>query len=292
MTNGGRSSRIGTAERAAAQQALDAHVNAGRLGVNEYAERAALAANASTAGELADLFTDLPAPHPKLPGIRSGGVVSTHRTAVVLGTVGVLVLGGVAVALANGGATSPAPSAGPSPSAAAAPTAAATSAPPVEVSTTPTEEAAPTSAVVLGPKYLSELQPVDRGRSGQVDTDSATANGAFFGHSVIFYNHCYNSEGGDIWAEYNLSRAYTTFTTTVGISDDDPAAARGTFRILVDGAEVRKGDVASGTSTPIELNVTNALHIRLEVNNKSAAAQSCGQNTPEIHTVWGDARVS
>ena len=65
---GGPPSRIGTAERNAAMNALNAHLEAGRLQVEEYADRSAVAANATTAADLAALFTDLPAPHPDLPG--------------------------------------------------------------------------------------------------------------------------------------------------------------------------------------------------------------------------------
>jgi hypothetical protein len=68
MTNG-RPIRIGTAERDAAMKALDAHLEAGRLDVDEYGERSARASVATTAPELAALFDDLPAPHPPLPGI-------------------------------------------------------------------------------------------------------------------------------------------------------------------------------------------------------------------------------
>jgi hypothetical protein len=60
--------RIGTAERESAAKALNAHLEAGRLGVEEYADRSAVAANAVTASDLTALFTDLPAPHPELPG--------------------------------------------------------------------------------------------------------------------------------------------------------------------------------------------------------------------------------
>jgi hypothetical protein len=59
--------RIGNAERTAALKALDEHLAAGRLDVDEYADRSAVAANAVVAGDLADLFTDLPEPHPQLP---------------------------------------------------------------------------------------------------------------------------------------------------------------------------------------------------------------------------------
>ena len=59
--------RIGTAERNAALRALDEHLAAGRLQIEEYGERSALAANAVTAADLAALFADLPAPHPDVP---------------------------------------------------------------------------------------------------------------------------------------------------------------------------------------------------------------------------------
>jgi Domain of unknown function (DUF1707) len=69
MTNERPPIRIGTAERDAAMKALDAHLEAGRLDVDEYGERSARASVATTAPELAALFDDLPAPHPPLPGI-------------------------------------------------------------------------------------------------------------------------------------------------------------------------------------------------------------------------------
>jgi Domain of unknown function (DUF1707) len=61
--------RIGHAERTAAQQALDEHLAAGRLGIEEYADRSATAADAVVAADLAALFSDLPQPHPELPGV-------------------------------------------------------------------------------------------------------------------------------------------------------------------------------------------------------------------------------
>jgi Domain of unknown function (DUF1707) len=65
---GGGQLRIGTAERTAAMKALDVHLDAGRLGVEEYGDRSAIAAGATHASELQALFTDLPEPHPPLPG--------------------------------------------------------------------------------------------------------------------------------------------------------------------------------------------------------------------------------
>ncbi|MGI5125624.1 DUF1707 SHOCT-like domain-containing protein [Pseudonocardia sp. CA-107938] len=91
--------RIGNAERNAAMKALDEHLNAGRLGVEEYADRTAAAAGATVASELQALFTDLPAPHPDLggtvdlvkpaaaPATRDAGTVA-HRSPNLLETWG------------------------------------------------------------------------------------------------------------------------------------------------------------------------------------------------------------
>ena len=68
MSEGTPPLRIGTAERTSAMKALDAHLEAGRLGVEEYGERSAKAAGATLASELTGLFADLPAPHPEIPG--------------------------------------------------------------------------------------------------------------------------------------------------------------------------------------------------------------------------------
>jgi uncharacterized protein DUF1707 len=74
---GERRLRIGNAERNAAMKALDAHLEAGRLGVEEYGDRSAVAAGATTASELEALFTDLPEPHPALPNTAPAPAAAT-----------------------------------------------------------------------------------------------------------------------------------------------------------------------------------------------------------------------
>ena len=100
------STRIGNAEREEAQRALHEHLNAGRLQVNEYAERTAAAAGATTAAELAVLFTDLPAPRPKLPGSPAGGML---RNPVVLGGLALLALACLGLVVAFAGGSDPVP---------------------------------------------------------------------------------------------------------------------------------------------------------------------------------------
>jgi hypothetical protein len=81
-TGGSRRLRVGNVERNAAMKALDAHLEAGRLGVEEYGERSAKAAGATTVDELEDLFTDLPEPHPALPGSAPAPVAAAAVPAV------------------------------------------------------------------------------------------------------------------------------------------------------------------------------------------------------------------
>ena len=84
--------RIGEAERAEAQRALQSHLDAGRLQIAEFVERFAGAADAVTAAEIAALFADLPAPHPKLPGTPLG---RTRRNLVIVGAIASLALVGM-----------------------------------------------------------------------------------------------------------------------------------------------------------------------------------------------------
>lgn len=61
--------RVGDADRGAALDALGEHLAAGRLDVDEFGDRSALAAVAVHRADLEALFTDLPAPHPTLPDV-------------------------------------------------------------------------------------------------------------------------------------------------------------------------------------------------------------------------------
>ncbi|HEV7824345.1 MAG TPA: DUF1707 domain-containing protein [Mycobacteriales bacterium] len=60
--------RIGDREREAALAALGEHLTAGRITLDEYGDRSAIAATAATRGALTTLFEDLPEPHPDLGG--------------------------------------------------------------------------------------------------------------------------------------------------------------------------------------------------------------------------------
>ena len=136
MAKSDSSIRIGTTERSAAQSALQEHLNAGRLEVAEYADRSARAANATTAAELAALFSDLPAPRPNLPGVRAS---APRRRAVVAGVVAVVLVGLVALIVGLNGSSPPTTVAQPLPNL-APPTEAIAPSPPVTPMPLPTTD--------------------------------------------------------------------------------------------------------------------------------------------------------
>lgn len=61
--------RIGTPERLAAQDALEAHLIAQRIDSAEYEQRVQSCQQARSQAELLRIFADLPAPHPELPAV-------------------------------------------------------------------------------------------------------------------------------------------------------------------------------------------------------------------------------
>jgi hypothetical protein len=65
--------RVSNNERDSAVRALGEHLSTGRLELAEYEDRCSRAAAARTRGELEELFTDLPLPHPDLTSATSPG---------------------------------------------------------------------------------------------------------------------------------------------------------------------------------------------------------------------------
>ncbi|RJQ83766.1 DUF1707 SHOCT-like domain-containing protein [Amycolatopsis panacis] len=61
--------RVSDQERESALTALGEHMSAGRIDIEEYGERSARITAAKTRGELAEMFADLPAPHPAYGGV-------------------------------------------------------------------------------------------------------------------------------------------------------------------------------------------------------------------------------
>lgn len=66
-----QASRITVAERERALEQLSHHLGTGRLSLTEFDERSAIAAAATTKGQLAELFVDLPGTTPAAPQVHT-----------------------------------------------------------------------------------------------------------------------------------------------------------------------------------------------------------------------------
>lgn len=88
--------RIGQPERDSAQEALDTHLADKRIDSTEYKQRRAACKMARTQAELLQVFADLPAPHPKLPGLPKQPSKSNEDdepSAIVMAIIVTLLLG-------------------------------------------------------------------------------------------------------------------------------------------------------------------------------------------------------
>ena len=89
------------------------------------------------------------------------------------------------------------------------------------------------------------------------------------------------ADGGDFWIDYNLGRGYSTFSTTVGLSDDSPSDMVATYKVYVDGTNVASRSLTFGMARRLDLSVKNALRLRLFVND---SAPQCSNHD---RVVWG-----
>ncbi|WP_410639423.1 DUF1707 domain-containing protein [Amycolatopsis sp. lyj-346] len=73
--------RISDQNRESALSALAEHMTAGRIDIDEYGERSARITAAKTRGELAEIFADLPAPHPQYEDVPQAVAASPEPSA-------------------------------------------------------------------------------------------------------------------------------------------------------------------------------------------------------------------
>lgn len=106
-------------------------------------------------------------------------------------------------------------------------------------------------------RYLYDLDAVDY--DDIYGEDPLTINGRTFKKSLVseYYS-------GTFFREYNLSRKCTSLRLTGGIADDSESGAAGQLEILTDGNSRYDQTFALGESSPIEIDVSNALRVRFE----------------------------
>lgn len=133
-----------------------------------------------------------------------------------------------------------------------------------------------TSIAVFGWHYLYDLNEV----SGSWSASSFGVNGTTYAKSVGLWEYL----GDTDVAELDVSRSCIRFAATVGVqqdaSDTDTAY---TGRLLADSATVwTAGNIRYNTATPVDVNITGALRLRLEGTVTAGGGD---------YLVFGDARV-
>ncbi|WP_026118758.1 NPCBM/NEW2 domain-containing protein [Nocardiopsis salina] len=176
--------------------------------------------------------------------------------------------GGVDDAAADASSPEPSPTSSPSPT--PTPTEEPTGEPAGEPSDDPSEDpsADPTEGVEDGETMLTRMEPVDNDSwdpsAERVEIDGEVYNRALFSEDCGAHMSCAG------WAEYNLSRNWDTFTTSVGITDESASGETATFSVQVDGETVATESTALGELVEIEVDVSDALRMRVEVETDNS----------------------
>ena len=139
------------------------------------------------------------------------------------------------------------------------------------LSVSPQVGAPPDSSVQLvvaesgGSILLSSVNTAGSGSSCSTDTN-VSMNGTSYKEALACSGGFSNKESTYAWV---LGRHASTLSTTVGLADSGKTDATGTVRILADGNEVARADVAYGKPAKVNADVSNALRLEIAVSSKN-----------------------
>lgn len=108
--------------------------------------------------------------------------------------------------------------------------------------------------------YLADMEPVDRDDYQSYDTGTAKSNGKSYSHAVTISPYASGSPGS---VEYDFSRQYRQLKGDLGLGDKSDSAATGKVEIYGDGRQLLAQDVPFGTTTPVDIDVTNVLRLKI-----------------------------
>ncbi|NYE48385.1 serine/threonine protein kinase [Spinactinospora alkalitolerans] len=130
-----------------------------------------------------------------------------------------------------------------------------------------------------GEEYLATHDPVDS--DDGFENANATINTESYSRALTGSTSCGNYPD---WSEYNLNRSWSTFTSTVGISDDSPSDSTVVFTVIADGEKVATQTAKLGEELQIEADVEGALRLRLEIE----PGADCDYGAGDATAVWAD----
>jgi hypothetical protein len=96
------------------------------------------------------------------------------------------------------------------------------------------------------------------------------ANGKAYSHGVAVTP--YNNAVGTV--EYDLSRQYRRLVGELALDDKSPSGAVAKVEIYGDGRLLTDPDVAFGTTTPIDVDVTDVLRLRIALSETDGNGQA------------------
>ena len=152
----------------------------------------------------------------------------------------------------------------------------------------PADTLPPDTQLPATTQWVGDMDIVDRNSEGSAEYGSYNSNGKNYPHSLETSSGCYNSDGGDAWFEYDLSRSWSTIDGVVGLVDSAPSDAAVTWKVYGDGKVLVTGSSRLGTSTPLHISVKNVLRLRVLMNTPNTSGY-CENKT---YLVWGDLQLT
>ena len=116
-----------------------------------------------------------------------------------------------------------------------------------------------------GSILLSSVNTAGSGSSCSTGTN-ISMNGTSYKEALACSGGYSSKESMYAWV---LGRHASTFSTTVGLADSGKTDATATVRILADGNEVARADVAYGKPAKVNADVSNALRLEIAVSSKN-----------------------
>jgi len=116
-----------------------------------------------------------------------------------------------------------------------------------------------------GSILLSSVNTAGSGSSCSTGTN-ISMNGTSYKEALACSGGFSNKESTYAWV---LGRHASTLSTTVGLADSGKTDATATVRILADGNEVARADVAYGKPAKVNADVSNALRLEIAVSSKN-----------------------
>jgi len=150
---------------------------------------------------------------------------------------------------------------------------------------------------VYANQYLSDIPPVDNNVWSLFGDHSAdcssvrTINGILYPHACLFHSFWNDASGAyTVYADWNLKRACSTFTATIGLDDNDSNIAQVQLTISNElGTTLYQHTYGLGQAVPISLNISGDLQLKfftLGVNSMDPNDEPIDVGNPQIRCTW------